>query len=179
MSPIFTPDFTKVDASFPIYDRGRYQVKCTKVTPFTRKGEPDEDGVVKVSAGVRYALEMVGKFDEDGELQREDLEGKMVEGLVISLHTDKGWNFGKPFLMAANGYNVKEQESEANEIFFPEQDWLFDGEPDMESEEIEIGDGWHTAVDKIVDVTLSIKHSVYQGEAQTRQKFANWSPVED
>ena len=178
MSPIFTPDFTKVDASFPLYERGRYQVKTMRATPFTRKGQPDAEGNVKVSAGVRYALEMVGKFDEDGELQREDLEGKMVEGMVIYLHTDKGWSMGKPFLMAANGYNVKEQESDANEDFFQVQDWTFDGEPDMDSEQIELGDGWHTAVDKILDVTLSTKTREYQGESRTDQKFAGWAPVE-
>ena len=63
MTPLLTPDFSKVEAGFPIWEKGRYRVKVTKRTGFVRTSKPDENGSTTTQVGVRYGLEMQGMFD--------------------------------------------------------------------------------------------------------------------
>src|SRR5690606_12167095 len=111
---IFTPDFTAVDASFPVYPKGMYQVKVTKRTPFLRERKDEENNKVTQVAGVRYALEIYGRFDDNGELVDTGEDGRPIRGkpasaMNVFLHTQGGWQFAKPFLMAACGYDVKNE----------------------------------------------------------------------
>lgn len=174
MSPIFQPDFSKVDAGFPVYDKGLYRVKVTKRTPFVRE-KKDETGTVTVVAGVRYALELVGKFDEKGKVKGDGLAGKSVSAMNVYIHTDGGMQFAKPFLMATAGYNPKKDEAEANEKLFQGGDWTFDGESDTAEENIKLGSSWDAPVDRIVDVFLS-KKKAFSGEGE-EQEMSGWMPV--
>ena len=140
MTPLLTPDFTQVEAGFPVYEKGRYRVKVTKMTPFIRSSKPDADGNVTTQVGVRYGLEMQGQFDREGNLD-DDLQGKSVQPFTCWLHSEGGWKFSKPFLMAAAGYSVKDEQL-ANEELFQNHNWEIDGEPGADAENIIVGDGY-------------------------------------
>lgn len=178
MSPIFTPDFATVDANIPIYE-GRARVQLTKRTPFAKESRPDDEGNVHTIAGVRYGLEMVGMFDDEGDLQTDELKGKVVSPVTVWCHSTGGWQFAKPFLMAACGFSRKD-EQRANEELFQNEDisWEFTGDADTPAESFEMGNGWDRLVGQLVDVTLS--KSVTQGkdgESFENQEYAGWAPV--
>jgi hypothetical protein len=177
MTPIFTPDFSKVDANIPTFE-GRARVQVMKRTPFHKTGKI-VDGNVKTNAGVRFNLEMVGLYDDDGDLQTEDLKGKTVSPYTVWLHTEGGWQFGKPFMMAACGYR-RNQEAEANEKVFQASDWTCKGELDTAAETFEMGAGWDLPVGKLVDVTLKIDRQPSQNdpdEVYENQEFSGWTPI--
>lgn len=175
---VFSPDFASVDASIPIYEKGRYRVKTTKRTPFIKE-KRDGDGNVNVSAGVRYPLEMVGKFDEEGELITEDYAGRTVTPFSVWVHTEGGWKFSKSFLMAAAGYDVKNEEELANKELFQKHGWIVNGEPTDPPENIEIGDGFDLCVGRLVDVTLTkSSRTTDDGREFDDQDFGAWAPVE-
>ena len=180
MSPVFTPDFASVDANIHIYEKGRFQVQVTKRTPFSR--EKTTDGNVSVLGGVRFGLEMVGQFDDDGDIQTDGLKGKVVSPYTVWLHTEGGWQFGKTFIMAACGYNVRRQEQEANENLFQGDDisWDCSGDVDAPPESFELGNGWDIPVGRRVDVTLS-KSVTQSKDGETtyeNQEYGGWAPVE-
>lgn len=179
MSPIFTPDFATVDANIPTFE-GRARVQITKRTPFHRTGRTDDQGNVSVNAGVQYNLELVGMFDGDGELQTDGFKGKTLSPYKVWLHTEGGWQFGKPFMMAACGFR-RTQEAEANEKLFQANDWEMNGELDADAETFSLGSGWDLLTGKIVDVTLKIKRTPSKSdpdEVYENQEFAGWTPVE-
>ncbi len=178
MSPIFAPDFTSVDANIPVFEKGRYQLQITKRTPFHRESKADADGNVKTSAGVRFSLEMVGRYDDEGELETDGLKGKTVSQYTVWLHTEGGWQYGKPFLMASNGFNVRQDENKANEKLFQKNEWEVSGELNAAPETFEVGGGWDSPVGKVVDVTLSVdRQESNTGEVYENQDFAAWGPV--
>jgi len=175
--PVFTPDFGSVSMNMPMYEKGRYQIQVTKRTPFHKTGK-EVDGVAKVSAGVRFALEMVGQFDDAGDLQTDDLKGKQVSSYTVWLHSEGGWQFGKPFMAAACGYR-RNQEAEANE-FFQENEWDFAGELDADAETFELGAGWDLPVGQLVDVNMSVERSPNPADEDNpyeNQEFGGWAPV--
>ncbi len=173
---IFTPDFTTVDAAIHIYEKARYRVKVTKKTPFAGESK-DEKGNVTPNGGVRYGLEMVGKFDADGELQTQDLMGKVVSPYKVWLHSSGGWQFAKPFLMASGGYVLKD-EKEANAEFFQKGDWTFQGDKDTPTENFEVGASYDIPVGKLLDVTLSKKVSKGKDDQDfENQEYGSWAPV--
>lgn len=178
MSPIFTPDFTKVDASFPMYEKGKYRLKVTKATPFCKLSQPDkETGVKTEQKGLYYGLEMVGKFDDSGNLDQTQA-GKPVSRYTVYIHTEGGMQFAKPFLMASNGYNVKNEENEANAQLFQAGDWSFSGEVDDAAENIELGKSWAGNVGHLVDAFLGVdigKNA--DGTPRENQTFTGWTPV--
>lgn len=177
---IFTPDYTAVDAGFPLYDKGMYRIKVTEREPFIYESEDEEDGSVKIVAGIHYKLEMYGLLDEDGEPQENDESGREIRGKSVSrntvyVHSEGGWSFGKSFLMASCGW-AKNEENEANADLFQAGDWTFNGEPGDEADDIELGDSWDLLVDRFVDVYLQkIPSSRFEGEEE--QKMSAWTPV--
>ena len=179
MSPIFTPDFATVDANIPIYE-GRARVQLTKRTPFAKESKPDDDGNVHTTSGVRFGLEMVGMFDDEGELQTDNLKGKVVTPVVVWCHSTGGWQFAKPFVMAACGF-ARKDEQRANEELFQDEDtsWDFAGEIDAAPDTFELGNGWDLLVGNLVDVTLS-KSITKSKDGETNfenQEYAGWAPV--
>ena len=180
MTPIFTPDFTTVDATFPTYDRGRYRVKVTEQTPFIRETQPDENGNRKTIAGVHHKLEMVGQFNDEGELDTS-LAGKPVSRYTCWLHSEGGWQFAKSFIMAVSGYDPNSEEDQANAELFQAGEWGITGDAGDTAEVIELGESWGAMVDKIVDVTLSKNVTPGEDGAEDRveQDFRSWAPVRD
>lgn len=173
---LFTPDFTSVDASIPVYEKGRYRIQITGRKPFMRI-KKDEKGNETTIGGVRYSLEMFGRHDDD-EIVTEDLKGRQVSSYTVWLHTEGGWLFAKPFLMAACGYGLKEEE-QANEELFGEHDWSCNGEVDAKPNTFEMGEGWDLPVGQLVDVNLSIEvQSRRDGEEYENQDLRGWTPVE-
>jgi len=178
--PRFNADFTAVDAGFPVHETGRYRLKITKTTPFIRESKPDSDGNTKISYGMNYATVLAGMFDPDAEeetLLTEGLEGKQVTQYPIWLHSEGGWKFGKSFLLAAAGFNVRREEGEGNEKLFQAHEWHVDGEVGSTAENIEYGNGFDLLVDRLVDVTLVKGEKEWQGEMQDEQDFKGWTPV--
>lgn len=177
--PIFTPDFGSVDAGFPVHDAGRYQVKVTKRKPFCRLKKENDQGVRETSAGVRFNLEIVGRYDDEGELDT-DLAGKPASSNSVYLHSEGGWQFSKPFVMACFGYS-KNQEGEFNEWFQENQDdFHFSADPGDAEENMELGSAWDDMVDRLVNVTMSKSTRVVDdttGETEDQQEYSSWAPV--
>ena len=178
MSPIFEPDFSSVDANIPVFE-GRARIQVTKRTPFHREGRPDSDGNIKTSAGVRFGLEMVGMYDDDGELETDGYKGKTVSPYTVWLHTEGGWQFGKPFMMATCGYR-RNDEANANEKLFQKNDWAMEGELNADAETFTLGKGWDLPVGNLVDVSLKISRTQSTSnpdEVYENQEFGGWTPV--
>ncbi len=179
MSPIFDVDFTKVDASFPMYE-GRHRIQVASREAFHREGKADSDGNVKTSAGVKFKLEMVGVFDDEGELQMDGLKGKAVSPYTVWLHSEGGLQFAKPFLMACGGFR-RNQNNEANEGLFQKHDWNIQGELNDPPEKFELDSGWELQVGQLVDVTMKIDRQPSNNDPNEifeNQDFSGWTPVE-
>ena len=178
MSPIFDVDFTKVDASFPMY-AGRHRIQVASREGFHRESKADSDGNVKTTAGVKFELEMIGLFDDKGELQMDGLKGKAVTPYTVWLHTEGGLQFAKPFLMACSGYR-RNQNAEANEKLFQKHDWNIEGELNDPPETFQLDDGWELQVGQLVDVSLTIKLTPNAADPDnpfSNQEFSGWTPV--
>ena len=184
MTPIFEVDFSAVESSIPVYEKGRYRVQVKSKTPFIKEGkerdkEGKETGKIIIQSGMRYNLEMVGMIDDTGKLITKDYKGRAVSSYTIWGHTEGGWKYGKPFLMAANGYDRKD-EQKANEKFFQKHKWFVKGEVGDAAENIETGDGWDTPVGKVLDVTLDkdVQHGTgpNEGKVYENQDFNAWTP---
>ncbi len=173
---IFTPDFASVDASFPVYD-GRFRLQITKHTPFSYE-KADKEGNVREIAGVHYGLEVVGQFDDDGELDDEKM-GKPVSRNTVYVHTEGSWQFAKPFIMAACGYRLNQQQ-DANENLFQDKDidWNLEGDPGTPAENIILGNGWDMLIGKFVDVTMKKEVTIKDDQTRENQAFNGWTPVE-
>lgn len=177
MSPIFEPDFTSVEANIPIFEKGRYQVKIIKRTAFMREAKHPDTGDVYISCGVRYGLEMVGQYDDDGELQTDKIAGKTVTPYSCYTRTEGGWKFCKPFIMAACGFRRKE-ERDANAKLFQKYSWIINGEVGQDADAFEeLGNGWDQLVDRLIDVTLSKEVVERDGEVYENQDYGSWAPV--
>jgi len=179
MTPLFDVDFTKVDASFPMYE-GRYQIQVATREAFHRESKADAEGNVKTTAGVKFKLEMVGLYDDEGELETDGLKGKSISPYTVWLHSEGGLQFAKPFIMACSGYR-RNQDNEANEKVFQKHDWNIQGELNDPPESFTLDNGWDLQVGKLVDVTLSIRrrpNPANEDEPFENQEFAGWTPVE-
>lgn len=164
--PRFTPDLTKARANVRIFDRGDYEIKVTKATPFINEGE-DDKGNAKTSAGCYYSLEMVGKLDESGN-PTEEFRGEFMFPQKCYVHTDKAWGMTKQFLMAALGY-ARDEEDKFDAEWASKADLSLDGDAD----EVVAGKSWEDPVGKHVRVTLDKR--LYQGNEQ--QDFRGWTPA--
>jgi hypothetical protein len=185
---IFTPDLAKVDAGFPLYEKGMYRVKVTGRTPFVNEREDYKNpGTTKISAGIHYKLEMFGLLDEDnGEVLSTDGNGKEIRGKAVSrnsvyLHSQGGWSFSKMFLMAGLGWE-KNEENEFNAWFQANRALFnFSGDPGDSQDVLEenMGEGWDAYVDRFVDVFLKKKVTTDDGVTREDQEFSAWQPVGD
>lgn len=175
---IFTPDFAGVESSIPVFDKMRALVKVTGLKPFFTE-KVNEKNEVKRSAGVQFNLEMVAERDATtGKLITEDRKGRTVSSYKVYLHTEGGWKFAKPFLMAALGFNPRKQEQEANPVF-QSKDWTFNGEPNAAPETFTLGSGWQIPVDQTLEVTLTKKVDRQEGKEDFEsQEFSGWMPVQ-
>ena len=84
--------------------------------------------------------------------------------------------------MASCGFNVKNEENEANELLFQGGDWSFGGEPGDEPEDMELGSSWDLPVDRMVDVYLSVSSRPNERNPEEPfedQEFSAWAPVGD
>jgi hypothetical protein len=177
---MFSPDFASVEAGITIYE-GRARVKVTGKVPFAGETRDDKTGNVTENAGVRYKLELIGMFDDKGQLVTDDFQGKTVTPFKAWVHGEGGWKYSKPFLMAANGYTIKE-ENEANLALFmgKQADWLFNGDKDTPPDNFEVGPGYDTPVGKILDVTLRNKKQPAKDGSDRiyeNQEYGSWTPV--
>jgi len=178
MTPIFDVDFKKVDASFPMYT-GRFQIQVAAREAFHRESKADSDGNVKTTAGVKFKLEMVGQYDDDGELQMDGLKGKPISPYTVWLHSEGGLQFAKPFIMACSGYR-RNQDAEANEKLFQTFNWNIEGELNDPPESFTLDNGWEEQVGQLVDVTMSIRRRPNEAnpdEPFENQEFSGWTPV--
>lgn len=167
----FEPDFVKVDASIPVHDKGLYQLKVAKVTPFAYEKVDEDLGEVKKIAGVRYGLTVVGVFDNKGKLDRTD-EGRQVAPLRLYAHSEAAFGMAKQALMGMAGFS-RNEEDEANAKFFAKNNWYVDGlDPDVTA-----GTGWMFLEGKIVNVILDKEVDTWQGQTRTSQTFSNWQPA--
>lgn len=166
--PRFTPDSSKADASVPVYPKGLYQVKVVSHRPSIFVSKKDNE----TKACVQFRLEMVGRFDEDGELDRSD-EGRPVRDHTCWLHTEKAAGMNKQFYLAALGYTEDEEQVANDEFFDPnsEDEWI-DGEPE-DKESQECGPFYDAFDGKLVNVYLDTE--IYEDNEQ--QRFARWSPA--
>lgn len=173
---IFTPDFASVEASIPIFDKMRALVKVTGLKPFYTE-KPDGKGNVKTSAGVQFNLEMVAERDpQNGALITDDRKGRTVSPYKVYLHSEGGWKFAKPFIMAALGFNPRKQEGEAN-LKIQSLDWTFHGEPNAAAETFNLGPAWKIPVDQTLEVFLTKEISKMDGKEDFEsQSFNNWQP---
>lgn len=185
---VFDADFTKVEASIPIYPKARYRLKCTKKTPLIEerdRRDKDTGAAMKVILrGVRYAFEMFGRIDEDGNVQTKDDEGVNLKGRAVSTytvwtHSEGGLKFAKPFLMAAGGF-PKNKENEANSEFFQKHEWYIKGDTGADAANIQTGSGYDVPVGKLLDVSLdkSVTKDETSGKEYENQEFNAWSPVD-
>lgn len=165
--PRFDPDFTKVDASIPIHDKGLYELKVTKVTPFAYIKEEDNAEV----AGVRLSMEVVGVLDSKGKLNR-DSAGRQVVPQRLYVHTEKAWGMAKQTAMAIAGY-ARDDEDNANEKFFAKNEFFVDGLDD----DVTCGSGWLTLDGRHVRVYLDKGMDTYEGRTREVQNFQNWMPA--
>lgn len=174
---IFTPDFSSVESSIPVFDKMRALVKVTGVKPFFNE-KADGNGKVKQNAGLQYNLELVAERDPaTGNLITEDRKGRTVSSYKVYTHTEGGWRYAKPFLMAAMGFNPRKQEQEAN-VEFQKKDWKFAGEPNAAPETFDLGTGWQIPVDQTLEVTLTKKVDKVEGKDDFEsQEFSGWMPL--
>lgn len=159
--PRFQPDFGKTEAGFPVYPRGDYEIKVTKVSGFLYNREDEETGDVDEVSGVTASLEMVGLVGTDGSIVTmqgdKTIAGEKVAPVRLYVHSEAAWPIAKRFAMAAYGYDL-DTEKEFN-AFIGENDLDFsvDGEigEDGRADEVEIGDGWAGLEGKRLRITLS------------------------
>lgn len=174
---IFSPDFASVDASIPIYEKGRYRVQVTKKKPVIKEVKDKKTGNIIEQAFMQYNLEMKGQYDDKGQLVTEGFDGRSVSPFKCFIHTEGGWQFSKPFLMAASGFDVKKEEQKANAELFQTHNWMINGAAGSPPENIEVGEGWELPVNRLVDVTLQKKVSEVDGTVYENQDYGNWAPV--
>ena len=181
---IFQADFATVDAGFPVYEKGMYRVKVSKRTPFVRESEDRKNpGTTKISAGVRYGLEMFGRLDEEsGEYIATDENGKEIRGKTVSapsvyLHSEGARSFSKLFFMAILGFSLNEENEFNSWSQEHKDDFAFSGEAEDSTELLEenLGDGWDAPLDRFVNVYM--KKVPNMDGSGFDQEFSAWQPV--
>ena len=151
MSTRFAPDFTQVSAGMKIFARGEYELTVTKVKPLAYY-KRDEDGELTDTfiSGCQVNVEMVGRLQNDGTLDRTD-EGESVVPLRLYVHNQKGWGMTKSAIMAILGFTLEEEE--AFNADHKEDDFSVDGEGD----EATLGSAWSSLTGQHVIVRLDTR----------------------
>ena len=168
MTPNFTPDFADVKAGFRTLDRGEYELilGAPKGFAYTK-----DDGTEV--AGVRFPANVAAQVMSDGSLD-DKYEGDSVSPVRLYLHTEGAFRMTKQFLLAANGFEIS-QEDEADTEFFADADFSFEVDEDSDEErpEVTLGAAWEALKGNRVRVTADIQ--MYNDKPS--QNWQTWLPV--
>lgn len=161
----FQPDLGKTKAGMPVYERGEYEVKILGVKPIYYVKEEEGTEV----AGASLSLEMVGRVQNDGTLDRE-LEGETVAPLRLYVHSEKAWPITKRAIMAALGYTLDDEDTFNNDLAATLDVGVEPGEGD---EEATLGSGWSRLTGQRMLMTLNKRK--WQGREQ--QQHEGFMPI--
>lgn len=134
--PKFTPNLSEIAAGIPILDKGEYEFSIGEV-----KGTIQNvmtDGVPVATEVVRTSLKI-----ESGE----SFVGKNIPHSFMPSN-EYGAQFTKQFIMAANGFDLK-QEAEFNEQFADGDLWSLDSENGV------LGDAWKSIQGKKIRANVT------------------------
>ena len=168
MSPNFQPDFADVKAGFRTLDRGEYELALGQPKGFAYT---KDDGTEV--AGVRIPANVVGQVMADGSMD-DKYEGDAVAPIRLYLHTEGAFRMTKQFLLAANGYDISDEDT-ADSEFFSEADFSFevDEETDEERPNVDLGATWDALKGNRVRVTADIQ--MYNDRPS--QNWQTWLPI--
>lgn len=139
-------DPSVVQSGFEVFPKGEYELQVGQPKAFERTN--NKTG--KTSFGVRFPL-TVGSGDYKGKRAM----------FTYYLHTEGGQQMGKRFLMAALGYDRK-QEDEFNKAMAG-ADWAYDTDSGA------VGDAWRKATGARVLGTADV-----QQNTETDEEQQNW-----
>jgi len=165
----FAPDLKAAHAGMLILERGEYEFEVTKSTPFFYV---KDDGTEV--AGVRAAMEVAGRIMADGSLDTDaDYIGENAAPMRLFVHTPKSFAMTKQCILAAMGYDVRD-ETQANEEYFDGADFSIDGDDD-DPDNVEVigGASWNDMVGKRLRMTADV--NIWQGREQ--QQYRSYQPI--
>ena len=163
----FAPDFTQVSAGIKIFPRGEYELKVTGTKPISYfKRDKEGEETEEVVAGCQVNIEMIGRFQNDGQLDNTD-QGETVVPLRLYVHSEKAWGMTKGSIMSITGYTRDEEE--AFNADFQDSDFSLEGMGD----EAVLGDDWEKLVGHHFVATLDKR--TWKGREQ--QDVGTLTPV--
>lgn len=166
----FDPDFTQVSAGIKVFPRGEYELTVTGVKPILYfKKDKDGDLTDEEVAGCQVNIEMVGRLQNDGQLDSTD-KGESVVPLRLYVHSEKAWGMTKGQVMAIMGYTREEEE--AFNADSANSDYVVDGDPESD-EDAELGASWQALVGQRFRATLDKR--TYKGREQ--QEIGSLTPA--
>lgn len=185
--PRFEPDFTQVQASTPVYEKGPYELSTERISG-SAWNKTDSGGDSYQVRRVRIGCKVQGFIDSKGKVKKDhpehgDIEGKDVKPIDLYIHSPGAMKMAKRQMMAILGYNADEPKDEEafNEWLKGGVDLGFDAEPSEDGDgfDVTLGDGWETFVGKRVIAYLD--KEMYQrdesAEPEEQQVIGRLSPV--
>lgn len=168
-------DPTQDTAGFPIFPKGDYRFKFGEPKAF--QGETKEGkNVGEKNYGIGFTITCVeGPIDNDGGVSPAEYVGKK-QYTRLYYHTQESRNFSKGTILAAFGYDQRD-EQQFNEALnslkqenpdAPELDWGFDPETGK------VGRAWREMANREVVYSLSVQKDRNDKE---QQKFDAIRPV--
>ena len=163
----FAPDFTQVSAGIKVFPRGEYELSVTgvKALSYYKRDDDGNDTDVQV-AGCQVNIQMIGRYKNDGQLDRED-EGETVAPSRLYVHSEKAWGMTKGAIMSIMGYTRDEEESFNAD--YTNSDFSVEGIGD----EAVLGGDWNKLVGQHFIATLDKR--TYKGREQ--QDVGTLTPV--
>lgn len=125
--PKYTVNPTEATAGQVILEKGEYAFEITKVAPFIFDKNPE-----KISYGVGATV----KVTTDGPFKGKTIQARCFQ------HSDGARDMSKRFVMAALGFDVKQEDLFNAE--FGGSDWSFD------TDDKSVGDAWRQLEGKIL-----------------------------
>lgn len=181
MCPRVEPDFDKVHAQTPIWDKGLYELAIGKVAG--RAYDKEEKGKVTTVMYVGLRPKLVGVYDSAGKLHTDidgtEIADQAVEEIRLYIHSQGAREFSKRIMMAIFGYDKKEEE-QYNE-FVKTLDLRFDYEEKdgEDGYDVTLGAGWNELAGKRVKAQM--KKGTFKNqrtdEFEERQDFDSFFPV--
>ena len=168
MTPNFQPDFADIKAGFRTLDRGEYELLLGAPKGFAYT----KDDGTEVS-GVRVPVNVVGQVMSDGSID-DKYEGDSVSPIRLYLHTEGAFRMTKQFLLAANGYEISDEDT-ADSEFFKGADFGFEVNEESEDErpDVTLGAAWGLLKGNHVRVTADIQ--MYNDKPS--QNWQTWLPI--
>lgn len=183
MCPRIEPDFDKVHAQTPVWDKGLYELRVDKIRGSAYDKKDESTGKVSTVAFVGLRPKLVGIFDSNGQLATDidgtDIAGQAVEEIKLYVHSQGAREFSKRIMMAILGYE-KDQEAEYNDYVRTldlgiDLDEREDGE---EGYDVKLGDGWNVLANKHVKAQMKKGSFKDRNDVQQeRQDFDSFFPV--